>query len=93
MSLLYESLGIVKDVEHHIFFPDSDGSWDRFNNYVRRTRNGVITGKCGNQGHAVAVDGIEGVVYDPDGEIYLYSWEAMMTRGFNPVCLWKVQSV
>lgn len=76
-----------------IYFPDEQGNWDRFNRHIKKTRNGVLTGECGNVGHAVAVDGIEGKIYDPDGEVFDYSIENLLVRGFKPICLWKVQNV
>ena len=79
--------------KHKILFPDEQGNWDRFNRHIKKTRNGVLTGECGNVGHAVAVDGIEGKVYDPDGEVFDYSVENLLVRGFKPLCLWKVQNV
>lgn len=79
--------------DYPILFPDEQGNWDRFNRHIKKTRNGVLTGECGNVGHAVAVDGIEGKVYDPDGEVFDYSVENLLVRGFKPICLWKVQNV
>lgn len=78
---------------HAIYFPNEQGNWDRFNRHIKKTRNGVLTGECGKVGHAVAVDGIEGKIYDPDGEVFDYSVENLLSRGFKPMCLWKVQNV
>lgn len=91
VSLLFTIQG--GDMEHKILFPDEQGNWDRFNRHIKKTRNGVLTGECGNVGHAVAVDGIEGKVYDPDGEVFDYSVENLLVRGFKPMCLWRVQNV
>lgn len=91
VSILFRSLG--GDLETPILFPDEQGNWDRFNKHVKKTRNGVLTGECGDVGHAVAVDGIEGRVYDPDGEVFDYSVENLLVRGFKPMCLWKLQNV
>lgn len=89
VSILSATLAI----EYKILFPNEQGNWDRFNKHISKTRNGVLTGECGDVGHAVAVDGIEGKVYDPDGEVFDYSVDNLLVRGFKPMCLWKVQNV
>ena len=91
VSVLFRSHG--GDLDTPILFPDEQGNWDRFNKHISKTRNGVLTGECGDVGHAVAVDGIEGKVYDPDGEVFDYSVDNLLVRGFKPMCLWKVQNV
>lgn len=92
VSILSLSAG-WNGMQYKILFPDEQGNWDRFNKHISKTRNGVLTGECGGVGHAVAVDGIEGKVYDPDGEVFDYSVDKLLVRGFKPMCLWKVQNV
>jgi hypothetical protein len=53
------------------------------------TNVGVITGNGVRCGHAVAFE--RGVIYDPDGPEYPFSFEACESRGFFPGCLWLVK--
>lgn len=67
------------------------GNQKRFDEHVAKTRHGVLQcatlGRCG---HAVAVDGYEGRVYDPDGIEYPYS--ELEGKGLETIGLWKLQT-
>jgi hypothetical protein len=61
---------------------------ESFQRLVQRN-SGVITGRTVKCGHAVAFE--RGVIYDPDGPEFPFSFEACESRGFYPGCLWLVK--
>lgn len=75
---------------HDIKFPG--GNSKRFDYHVSKTRHGVL--QCmtkGLFGHAVAVDGYEGFIYDPDGEVYPY--DKLREKGLESIGLWKLRAM
>jgi hypothetical protein len=67
------------------------GNQKRFDDHVAKTRHGVLQcATLGMCGHAVAVDGYEGRVYDPDGIEYPYS--ELEGKGLETIGLWKLQT-
>lgn len=51
-------------------------------------RRGVLTGRCRVSHHAVTF--YMGLLIDPDGDTYPFSFKACEARGFYPSCLWIV---
>lgn len=61
---------------------------DMFQKLIQEN-TGVITGNGLRMGHAVAFE--RGMIYDPDGPQYPFSFDACESRGFYPGCLWLVK--
>lgn len=77
-----------------IQFPTGpEGNWRRFIQHLKETR-GVITGakKYKNKmiGHAVAWNN---VIYDPQGDGFIYAIEEAYNFSFTPRTYWKIQEV
>lgn len=53
-------------------------------------RRGVLTGRCRVSHHAVTF--FKGLIIDPDGDTYPFSFKACEDRGFYPSCLWIVDA-
>jgi len=66
---------------------DQLDNWNYFKHLIQ-TSYGVIDGQGYCCNHSVAYS--FGLIYDPAGEIYLYSKEACEKRGFFTQCLWRI---
>jgi hypothetical protein len=76
------------DYGHGLTIPACDPRRDVFERLVFRN-SGVITGRTVKCGHAVAFE--RGMIFDPDGPEFPFSFEACESRGFFPGCLWLVK--
>lgn len=69
-----------------------ESNWDVFNRTIMNC-SGIITGEIGlgrlrlHRGHAVAFE--RGVIFDPDGEAYMYSANQCETKHFYVNCAWR----
>jgi hypothetical protein len=70
-----------------LFGDDESANWRRFEQTIK-TSTGVLEGVGRRCLHAVAYD--QGVIFDPDGDHYVYSRPACESRGFRPRRAWQV---
>jgi hypothetical protein len=73
-----------------VVFGDEEGNRNRFENVIH-TGRGVITGQGRRCCHAVAYDC--GVIYDPNGSTYRFSFPNCESYGFIAVCAWNIDLI
>jgi len=70
-----------------LFGDDDSANWKRFAQTIK-TSTGVLEGIGRRCLHAVAYD--HGMLFDPDGDQYVYSRPACESREFHPRRAWRV---
>ena len=79
--------GAVSSALYGAAFGIQAANWHRFEKAIK-TSTGVLEGVGRQCLHAVAYD--HGMLFDPDGDQYIYSRPTCESRGFHPRSAWRV---
>lgn len=81
---------LCNGVNYPIFYNNGDFETNRrlFDSFILGTR-GVIECNTLSSGHAVAFH--NGIIFDPDGEVFPYTQDCFESRSLWPRCLWRVE--